>query len=202
MQVKLRVSMFLPVVSLAVVLPSFGDAIPYPDIGSIVPPSMSTAAATGPIGAFFYEFSAGDADLIKVIDTTLSVDSGWRFDNQSTTVGAFFTVLASVNSGDLLEFQLLDQSSGDIYSSNPAHTSDGINHLHFTPYTGGVAGLPAGMFIGGEDRPAGSSDLSYNDDQFVFTNVGTTTIAEPVSMALAGVGLLAAGFLLGMRTPK
>jgi len=68
---------------------------------------MSTAAATGPIGAFFYEFSAGDADLIKVIDTTLSVDSGWRFDNQSTTVGAFFTVLASVNSGDLLEFQLL-----------------------------------------------------------------------------------------------
>jgi hypothetical protein len=202
MSFRLRIFAFLSIAAVALALPAFGDAIPYPSKGSAVPPQTIMASATGPIVAFFYGFGAADTDFIKVIDTTLGIDSGWFFENQTTAVGATLTALASVNAGDILEFQLLDQSSGNLYSSNPAHSGDGVNHFYFTPYSGGFAGIPAGTFVGGEDLPLSTSDLDYNDDQFVFTNIGTTTIPEPASMALTGLGLLAAGLLLGKRATR
>jgi hypothetical protein len=168
-----------------------GDLIPYPNGGTIAPTNNFTATATGFINAYFYGFSAGHLDVIEIKDLTQNTTTGNIFPNQSTPVGSSMTL--AVNMGDILEFVLHDLTSGQNFSSIPGNSDDGINHAYATPYTAtgatAIAGIPPGIFVGMEDLPLGSSDLDYNDDQFVFTNVATTP--EPGSLFLLGTGLLA-----------
>jgi hypothetical protein len=57
--------------------------------------------------------------------------------------------------------------------------------------------MPAGVYIGMEDEPYSYSDLDYDDDTFVFTDVMVTpslssAVPEPTStiLSLAGIALI------------
>lgn len=174
---------------------AWGDAIPYPDVGTIAPTVTITAASTGNVEGYFYGFSAADSDSVQMCDLTQSFCSGFELNNQTTTIGDSFD-FGSVVSGDLLIFNLQNLSTGNFFSSDPTFSVDGINHAYVTPYTGDTAppvdaGIPTGTFIGMEDSRYPGSDLDYNDTEFVFTNLLTAATPEP-SFLLLCAGVLAA----------
>jgi hypothetical protein len=185
------------------------DVIPYPNIGTVDPPSTITAVNTGVIDAWFYGYNAADTDQVQIIDVTTSTASGWFFVNNATTPGTEAAGILSVNAGDVLEFQLDDLTQGDILSSNPLNSPDGINHAYITPYSGGTIGsstVPAGDFVGMEDRTIGQhSDLDYNDDQYIFDNIQSSPnppVPEPGTLSLFGTGLLGLAGMLRYRFSK
>jgi hypothetical protein len=60
--------------------------------------------------------------------------------------------------------------------------------------------IPAGVYLGFEDQLATISDLDYNDEDVVFSNVGMTANPEPMSFVLFGTGLLALGLFRRKKT--
>jgi hypothetical protein len=104
-----------------------------------------------------------------------------------------------VTEGDVIVFDLRNTSINSVFSSSPSRSSDGINHAYATTYTATGDGIPAGIFIGMEDLPNGQSDLDYNDDQFVFTNVSATPVPEPSSLIMLGSGLFGLGGVVRRR---
>jgi hypothetical protein len=172
---------------------AWGDIIPYPDKGTIAPTVPLTATSTGVIDGYFYGFSAADTDLIQMCDLTSSTCSGFELPNQTTPVGTEVD-FGAVTAGDVIIFNLENTSTGDtILSSDPSMSADGINHAYITPYTAtgstAIAGIPPGTFVGMEDLSLSQgTDLDYNDDQFVFTNVGAQ-VPEP-SLLIVCIGLV------------
>ena len=176
-------------------LSAWGDVIPYPDVGTIAPTVPLIATTTGDIDGYFYGFSAGDLDLVQMCDITQGTCSAFGLANQSTTVGTeddFGPVVA----GDVIAFNLENTAtSNTILSSDPSLSADGINHAYVTAYTDtgstAVAGIPPGLFVGMEDLSLSQgTDLDYNDDQFVFTNVSMNVVPEP-SLVILCAGLVA-----------
>jgi len=176
-------------------LPLWADAIPYPDAGTIAPTVTLIAGATGNITGYFYGFSASDTDEVQMCDVTQSYCSPYVFDNQTTAPGTSFVFDSLVTAGDVLVFNLENLTTGKVLSSDPGASADLINHAYVTPYsgTGGPAGIPAGIFVGMEDLTVPGSDLDYNDDQFVFTNVAVNSVPEPASLILLATSMLAIG---------
>jgi hypothetical protein len=183
--------------------PLLADAIPYANVGQFAPDQSFTATSNGKITAYFYGSSAANDDKIILWDATSGAMTAPSLDNHSSAVGS--SVSLSVKAGDSLIFVLDDLTTGQYFSSvdylgvaSPAnYNDDGYNHAYSTLYFVGSGGIPAGAYIGMEDlgvtglKPLTGSDLDYNDDNIVVTNVATATTPEPSTIILFGIGLVA-----------
>ena len=163
---------------------------------------MATYASntSGGVNVYFYGSTAADTDYIQVQDVQTGYNSGDILNNHTSAQGQEVTVGTApgqINMRDQLVFYI-DSPEG-LFASVASDSADGVNHGYVTNYTGGVAGIPAGLFVGLEDESASHpSDFNYNDDTFVFTGVMAPTLSatpEPGSLALLGTGTLS---LLGL----
>ncbi len=175
----------------------------YPGVGTENPVTYTfTATATGTIVAYFAGFNAGDTeDLGMKIN---GVDTGfYGLENKTTSVGDSFNFGgATVTAGDVLTFFIRDTDIATNWSSDPAENG-GFNAIYSTSYGGGDAGIPLGSykFVAFEDRGPGG-DKDYNDETFVFQNVGAIThggAPEPMTWALMLMGFGGAGAMLLRR---
>ncbi len=197
----------------AAALPSWANPIPYPTTGTVA--SASRFVAEGAlVSLYFAGANAGDGDQMQLIDLTTGNKTGWVFSNHATTIGA--EVSLATNAGDLLEFQLKNVTTGDIFSSLATDSADGINHVYATAFdpsgqAGDLSALPAGKYLGFEDLvynpnqkagTRGNSDLDYNDLAVIVVGDDIHPAPEPSSLALLGGALLAIGRIRkGRETP-
>jgi PEP-CTERM motif len=176
------------------------DSVPYPNVGQVAPTNTLVAISTGNVTGYFVQGGAASGgaasfmDVVGLLDLTTNTFSGWLFNNQTTKAGATAN-FGKVNAGDTLAVVILDVLPPiGMYSSDPSLSTDGLNHAYVTSWAGGIlngANIPAGLYIGTEDLPIFISDLNYNDDSFVLTGVSVaTSVPEPVSLLLFGVGIL------------
>ncbi|WP_419803740.1 PEP-CTERM sorting domain-containing protein [Terriglobus sp.] len=174
------------------------DAIPYPTPGHAAPEVPTFASSNGGVNIYFYGSTAAFTDTIQVYDIQTKYLSGQVLNNKTTPNGTEVTVGSGpgeINMGDQLVFYI--NSPDGLFANIASYSDDGVNHGYETAYTGGVSGIPSGLFVGLEDLRNGG-DFNYNDDTFVFTGVSAPSIAatpEPGSLALLGTGTLS---LLGM----
>ena len=81
----------------------------------------------------------------------------------------------------------------DLYSDPTLNTIDHTNHIYATDFsaadsanTKGV--IPPGTYVGFEDELYGSSDLNYNDHDFVFGNLVVSAATSGYCPVAAHVG--------------
>lgn len=178
--------------------PMLGDAIPYPNPGTIAPTVLTFASSSGGINVYFDGAPSNPTftDFIQVKDLNTGFLSPEILNNQTTALGtmaAVGTAPGQINAGDQLVFYIV--SPDGLFASVPSLSADGVNHAYITAFSGGTIGttmVPAGLYVGMEDLPNGISDFNYTDDTFVFTGVTASAIPEPNSLLLLGTGALSA----------
>jgi hypothetical protein len=194
--------------SLLTAATALADPIPYPHSGTI--PTETTIVATSTtVTGYFYSQSAADNDEVRLVDlNALSANGGvynssdssiWVLPNHGSgmTEGMSTTFpTLSIAVGDQLLFQVLNSTTGLMFGTSAAYSSDGVNHGYVTDFT--TDGIdPSGMYIGFEDLPVPGSDLDYNDETIVVTGAGTGVAPEPSSLALLGTSIF--GLAAGLR---
>ena len=179
-------------------------SIPYPDAGKLNPTTYSfKAEQTGEVFAYFAGSTAGYDNQLGMLINGVQSSAGFGLDDHSSPVGLEFD-LGHVHKGDLLVFDLKVNSLGGrtVFSDSSKNSAydfggTGLNHIYSTSYTGSLGhGIPNGTFVSFEDL-RGGGDKNYNDEDFVFTNVGSDShvsgnvvVPEPSTIALLGVGVL------------
>lgn len=188
------------------------DPIPYPNSGTYNPVTYSfTAATAGDVMAYFIGGSgAGYTNEMGLLVNGIQTPAGFGLDNHTSNVGDSFD-LGHANAGDSLVFILDNLSLGKLAYSDPSMNvpyddagQTEHNHIYSTAYTATTplfGSVPAGAYVAFEDIPFPGADFNYNDESFVFTNVGTTsTVPEPGSLSLlAGTILPGLGCLIRRR---
>ena len=173
------------------------DVVPYGSKGTVAPTNTFTASATGDIVAYFDGSSASDTENVTLFVN--GVKEGTGGSNKGDSIGRSFD-LASVKAGDVLVFDLNNLTTGRTFSSAPADSSDGFNHVYATAFSGSaLLAIPAGTYLGFEDLSIPGSDLDYNDDSLVVTNITAALVGSPAVIGkpdLAAVPEPASSFLL------
>lgn len=173
-------------------VPMLAGTIPYPDPGTVAPTVNTYASGSNGVGIdlYYYGSSANFNDTVQVYDITNTYESAPILANHTTAPGTMDMVGAGeINKGDQIVF-LIDSPQG-VFASDPTYSADGYNHVYITSYAGGTVNgktIPAGLFLGFEDKTKTRSDWDYNDLEVVTTGV-TSITPEPSTLALFGTGL-------------
>jgi hypothetical protein len=170
------------------------DTIPYSNAGTEAFSHHFSAAADGNLIGYFLDSSAVYDNQIGVFVNGTQLGA-YGLDNHASAAGQSVN-FGHVNAGDSVVFVLNVLSEGYKLYSNTALNSDGIDHVYATAFSGQTNGgvtVPDGIYVGFEDQLATISDLDYNDQDVVFTNVAMVANPEPISFVLFGTGLLALG---------
>jgi VPDSG-CTERM motif len=167
------------------------DVIPYPNAGTYNPTIYTfKAAASGNIEAYF---SGSDAGYVSVVGMLVNgVSTGITGLNTSTATVGDHINLGSVNAGDVLTFELINQTLGVTAFSDPTlngpydalfgGSGPGKNHIYSTAYTRtsniiGVdhgspdsklniplsANIPIGTYVGFDDQPVPGNSTTFPD---------------------------------------
>ncbi len=169
------------------------DSINYAHAGTVAPETAVFASSSNGVDVFYYGSTAGYTDYVGIFDLQTGYNSGLLFDNRTTPVGTEAVVGSAsgqINAGDQLLFYI--DTPEAIFTSEGRYNPDAVNHAYIASYAGsklnGVQ-VPPGLFVGMEDQALGHSDLNYNDEDFVVTNVNSSVTPEPSSFALLGTGV-------------
>lgn len=198
----MRASFILSIMAIALSasVAANADSIPYGDVGSLASGHHFEAVESGDLVGYFLGSSALYNNEIGVFVNGTQL-GGYVLGDHSSTVGQAVN-FGHVNAGDRIVFALNVLDQGYKLYSDTGMNMDSVDHLYATAYSGqtvnGVA-IPAGVYLGFEDQLAAISDLDYNDEQALFSNVSMVANPEPISFILFGTGLLGLGLFRRKR---
>ncbi len=176
------------------------DSIPYPNPGTYNSVTYSfNAMTTGEVIAYFAGSGAGDDNQVGLLINGVLSGAGFGLDDKTSSIGDAFD-MGTVHAGDSLVFVMKNLTVGGLVYSDPSlnipydDPSDtiGHNHIYATAYTATpplFAGVPPGVYVGFEDEAFPNSDFNYSDETFVVTNVAFSSVPEPSSGIMLGVGV-------------
>jgi hypothetical protein len=176
---------------------SFASPVGYLTIGAVAPAHTFTATTSADEIGYFYGSTALYNNVIGVWENGVQIGS-FALDNHSSAFGQSYD-FGHVDAGATIVIALEVLTRGYTVYSDPAMNSDGSNHVYTMPFFGqtkkGVA-IASGTFVSFEDLLLPRSNLNYNDEDVIFSDLTATAVApEPGTAALLGAAMmLAAGF--------
>jgi hypothetical protein len=146
--------------------------------GPIGPTSLTgdeIVALGGVVDLYFVGQTAGFDSVLNLISP---VSIGPFFHNHLTAPGTMFT-LGTFTAGTPLVFRMNVLTTGQQFSSGPAtRNPDGIVHVGLSQWAADSFIPVDGLMVGFEDI-LGGGDLDFDDNVFVFANVGGGPVPPP-----------------------